>query len=276
MTIQKEMSLPVRLPDGSSAPALGMGSWRLAEGRHPINQEIEALSVGLSLGVSLIDTAEIYGNGASEKMIGKVISDRRSDVFLVSKVRPTLATSRESIRKACIQSLNRLRTDYLDLYLLHWRGGEGDLQMIVDTFEELKHEGHIRRWGVSNFDVNDMEELFRLDGGKACAVNQVPYSLSNRRIERKLIPWSQAHGVPLMAYSPLGSSNGMLRNSALAEVARKHQVSPATVAIAWTMINGITISIPESGSASHIRENAAAMMLLLDKHDLNVLDKAFP
>lgn len=266
----------VRLPDGSFAPALGMGSWRLAQGRRPVLQEEEAMRLGLSLGMTLIDTAEMYGNGASEQMIGRVIGGRRADVFLVSKVLPSNATTRAGIVEACTRSLHNLGTDYLDLYLLHWRGQVRDLELVVDTFETLKREGHIRRWGVSSFGVNDMEELFRVESGKSCAVNQVLYNLSERGIERDLIPWSRDHGVPLMAYSPLGTGGVLLRDPVLAEVAGKHGVSPAAVAIAWTLRNGITIAIPESGSVNHIRENARAMSISLDAQDLAQLNKAFP
>lgn len=266
----------VRLPDGSLAPALGMGSWRLAQGRRPVAQEEEAMRVGLSLGMTLIDTAEMYGGGASEQMIGRVIAGRRADVLLVSKVLPSNATTSAGIRAACARSLRYLGTDYLDLYLLHWRGQVRDLNLVVDTFEALKREGRIRRWGVSNFGVDDMEELFRVEAGKSCAVNQVLYNLSERGIERDLIPWSRDHGVALMAYSPLGSGSSLLRNPVLAAVASKHRATPAAVAIAWTMRNGFTISIPESGSADHIRENARAMALSLDAQDLAQLDKAFP
>lgn len=266
----------VRLPDGSSAPALGMGSWRLGQGRRPIAQEEDAMRTGISLGMNLIDTAEMYGGGASEEMIGRVIADRRTEVFLVSKVLPSNATTAGGIRSACVNSLKRLDTDHLDLYLLHWRAQVRDLALVVDTFEGLQRDGHIRRWGVSNFDVADMEELFSVAGGKACATNQVEYSLSNRGIERDLLRWSREHGVPLMAYSPLGSDGHLLRNAALTEVASKHGVTPAAVAIAWTLRDGSTISIPESGSASHIRENSRAATLSLDAQDLAVLDRAFP
>ncbi|WP_228709344.1 aldo/keto reductase [Raoultella terrigena] len=206
-----------------------MGSWRLGQGRRPIAQEEEAMRTGISLGMNLIDTAEMYGSGASEEMIGRVITGRRAEVFLVSKVLPSNATTTGGIRSACVNSLKRLGTDYLDLYLLHWRSQVRDLALLVDIFEGLKRDGLIRRWGVSNFDVSDMEELFSVAGGKACATNQVEYSLSSRSIERDLIPWSRKHGVPLMAYSPLGSDGRLLHNPALAEVASKHGVTPAAM-----------------------------------------------
>ncbi|MFD0987999.1 aldo/keto reductase [Methyloligella solikamskensis] len=267
----------VSLPGGGNAPALGMGSWQLAEGRHPIEQEKEALQTGLSLGMTLIDTAEMYGSGASEEMVGTVIAGQREKVFLVSKVLPTNATRAEDIRSACAGSLKRLKTDFLDLYLLHWRGGVRQLDVVVDAFESLKEEGKIRRWGVSNFGVADMEELFGIDGGGGCATNQVDYSLTTRGIEADLIPWSVREGVPIMAYSPLGTGSGhILDNPVLAEVADRHGVTPAAVAIAWTMRNGETISIPESGTLEHIREDAAALGLKLSEEDLADLDRAFP
>lgn len=267
----------VKLAQGGSAPALGMGSWRLAQGRRPIAQEEAALRAGFALGMTLIDTAEMYGSGTSEELVGRVIAGQRDKAFVVSKVLPSNATRADSIRAACSASLARLKTDYMDLYLLHWRGGVRQLDVVVETFEALRAEGKIRRWGVSNFTVADMEELFGVDGGRACATNQVLYNLTDRRIERDLVPWSVRNGVPLMAYSPLGTGNsGLLRNPVLAQVAAQHGVTPAAVAIAWTMRNGQTIAIPESGSADHIRENAAALSVALTEQDLAALDRAFP
>ncbi len=266
----------VRLPDGSQAPALGMGSWHLGQGRRPAAQEEEALRTGLSLGMTLIDTAEIYGGGSAEKLVGRVIAGQRDRVFLVSKVHPTHATSAAGIRRSCADSLARLGTDHLDLYLLHWRGAARDLRPVVDTFEALRAERRIRHWGVSNFGVADMDELHAA-GGAACATNQVRYSLAARGIEAGLVPWSEQHRMPLMAYSPLGTgSSRLLRDPALAKVATRKGVTPAAVAIAWTMRNRHTISIPESGAVAHIRENAAAMNLALDPRDLADLDAAFP
>jgi len=266
----------VLLPDGSHVPALGMGSWQLASGRHPVAQVEEALRTGLSLGMRLIDTAENYSGGASEQLIGRVIAGQRDEVFLVTKVQPSNAGSARSICRSCERSLRNLGTDYLDLYLLHWRGGE-NLGVVVETFEALRAEGRIRHWGVSNFYVRDMEELYALPGGRNCATNQVRYSLSDRSIEVVgLVEWSAAHGVPLMAYSPLGSGGELLRNPTLGEVSAKHGVSAACVAIAWTMRSGAVISIPESGRVNHIRENARAASLVLDAEDLATLDRAFP
>ena len=265
----------VRLPGGGTAPALGQGTWHLAQGRHPEAEEEQALQTGLSLGMTLIDTAELYGSGRAERLVGHLVAGKRDGVFIVSKVLPDHAT-RTGIREACLASLGRLGTDHLDLYLLHWRGGVGDLHPVVETFEALRREGRIRRWGVSNFRVSDLEELMRVPGGDACATNQVRYGLDQRGVERELVPWCSRHGMPLMAYSPLGSGGGLLRNAGLGRVAARLGVTPAAVAIAWTMRNGQTISIPESGSAAHVRENAAALTLRLSTADLAELDQAFP
>ncbi|HTU00351.1 MAG TPA: aldo/keto reductase [Candidatus Sulfotelmatobacter sp.] len=263
----------VQLPDGSRAPALGQGSWHLAAGRHPAAEEEDALRTGISLGLTLLDTAEVYGDGRAERMIGRVIAGQREKVFLVSKVAPYHATA-TGIREACTGSLVRLGTDYLDVYLLHWRDGVSDLGVVVHTFESLRAEGRIRRWGVSNFAVADMEDLYRVPGGAACATNQVRYNLLDRSIERDLLPWCDQHRVPIMAYSPLGRGGDLLRNPALARVADRHQSSPAAVALAWTLRGGRVIAIPESGSPAHVRQNAAALSLQLTDLDLDDLNRA--
>ncbi len=273
--VAQSVTLSVRLPDGSQAPVLGQGSATLAQGRHPASEEEDTLRIGISLGMTLIDTAELYGNGQAERMIGRVIAGQREKVFLVSKVWPSHATA-TGIRQACAASLARLGTDYLDLYLLHWPNGVSDLGVVVHTFDSLRTEGHIRRWGVSNFDVADMENLYRVPGGEACATNQVRYNLTDRRIERALLPWCEQHRMPIMAYSPLGRGGDLLRNPALARVADRHQSSPAAVALAWTMRSGHVISIPESGSPAHVRQNAAAVSLRLTAVDLDDLNRVFP
>ncbi len=267
-------TLTVKLPDGSRVPALGQGSAALATGRHPIAQEEEALRTGIALGMTLLDTAEIYGRGNAEKTIGRVIAGQRDKVFVVSKVWPSHATA-DGIRSACKASLARLATNYLDVYLLHWRTGVQDLAPVVQTFEALRKEGQIRRWGVSNFAVSDMEDLFRVPGGNACATNQVPYNLADRRIEHGLTAWCDSHAIPIMAYSPLGRGGELLRNAGLARVAERHQSHPATVALAWTIRSGRAIAIPESGSSAHVRENASAMSLRLTEADLDELNRAF-
>jgi diketogulonate reductase-like aldo/keto reductase len=264
----------VPLPDGTRAPALGQGSWHLAQGRHPAAEEQDALRTGISLGLTLIDTAEIYSGGRAEELIAPVIAGQRDKVFLVSKVRPDHATA-SGMPKACAASLARLGTDHLDLYLLHWRTGGVDLATVVGGFEKLRAQGHIRRWGVSNFGVRDMEDLYRVSGGDRCATNQVRYNLQDRGIERDLLPWCVQRGMPIMAYSPLGQGGSLLRNAALARVAERHQCQPAAVALAWTMRSGHSISIPEAGSTAHVRQNAVALTLRLTDQDLSELDRGF-
>ncbi|WP_457107536.1 aldo/keto reductase [Methylobacterium sp. P5_C11] len=266
----------ITLPDGTAVPSLGQGSWHLGQGRHSPAAEEEALRLGLSLGMTLIDTAEVYGDGRAEQLVGRVIAGQRERVFLVSKVHPAHATA-AGILSACAASLSRLGTDHLDLYLLHWRDGVKDLTEVVDTFERLCADGHIRRWGVSNFSVTDMDDLFRVASGKRCATNQVAYSLVDRKAERELLPWCAQHRMPIMAYSPLGGqSSEVLRHPAVLRVASAHERAPAAVALAWVLRRGQAIAIPESGSPSHVRENAAAMTLELTSEELQSLDAAFP
>ena len=266
----------VKFPDGTIVPALGQGSANLAQGRHPEAAEEEALRTGLSLGMTLIDTAEMYGDGRSEKLIGRVIAGQRDRVFLISKVWPTHVTG-NGIARACDASLARLGTDHLDLYLLHWPSRDTDLSSIVAAFESLRAAGKIHAWGVSNFKVSDMEDLFRVSHGDRCATNQVPYNLGNRGIEHDLLPWCGQHGMPVMAYSPLGSVGGsLLRDPTLARIGAAHNCSAAAVALAWAIRNGNVIAIPESGSAEHVKENAVALSLILTPDELHTLDAAYP
>ena len=265
----------VKFRDGTVVPALGQGSAYLAQGRHPEAVEEEALRTGLSLGMTLIDTAEIYGNGRSEELIGHVIAGQRDRVFLVSKVHPDHATG-DGIAHACEASLARLRTDYLDLYLLHWRGGV-DLSIVVAEFEKLRAAGKIRAWGVSNFGVGDMEDLFRVPHGDRCATNQVPYNIGNRGIERNLLPWCEQRGMPVMAYSPLGGpGSSLVHDPTLARIGAAHGCSAAAVALAWAIRSGNVIAIPESGWAAHVKENAAALSLTLTSQELQALDAVHP
>lgn len=267
----------IKLKTGNLIPALGMGTWKLAQGVRPIEQEEQALKTGLDLGMTLIDTAELYGAGLAEEMVGRVIAGRRDKTYIVSKIMPAHATNANDIRTACQNSLARLGIAKMDLYLLHWRGGLSNLKTVVDTFEELKAEGAFTDWGVSNFSIADMEDLFAIPNGEKCATNQVEYSLVERQIERDLMPWSIKNAMPIMAYSPLGSGKGsLLQNTMLEEIAKKHAVSAAAVAIFWTMRNNFTLSIPQTGSPAHMRENAAALGLHLDEDDLEKLDQAFP
>ncbi|MET7248408.1 aldo/keto reductase [Methylobacterium sp. EM32] len=266
----------VSLSDGTVVPALGQGSARLGQGRRPLADEEQAMSTGLSLGMTLIDTAEIYGDGRAEQLIGRVIKDRRDRVFLVSKVWPTHAT-RAGIQGACAASLARLGTDYLDLYLLHWPDRVKDLAEVVGAFEQLRAGGQIRRWGVSNFGVADLDRLYRIPAGERCAINQVPYSLADRTVEREVLPWCVQHRMPLMAYSPLGGEgSSVLRSPIVQRIAASRGASPAAVALTWAMRSGSVITIPESGSVAHVRENAAALTLTLDPDDVRQLEQAFP
>jgi len=265
----------VKFRGGTSVPALGQGSWHLGQGRHPAAVEEEALRTGLSLGMTLIDTAEGYGDGRSEELIGRAIAGQRDRVFLVSKV--DHMTADDVIVRACEQSLARLGTDHLDLYLAHWRDRSSHLSVIVRAFESLRAAGKIRAWGVSNYSVNDMEELFKIPHGDRCATNQVLYNLGSRGIEDDLLPWCEQHGMPVMAYSPLGGEGAkLLRDPTLAKIGSEHGCTAAAVALAWTIRDGNVIAIPESGSTAHVKENAIALTLKLTPQDLQTLDAAFP
>ena len=260
----------VKFPDGTVVPALGQGSARLGQGRHPETAEEEALREGISLGMTLIDTAEIYGNGDAEKLIGHVIAGQRECIFLVSKVWPTHVGG-------CEGSLARLGTDYLDLYLLHWPNGITDLSGVVAAFESLRSKGRIRAWGVSNFNVSDMERILNVPRGDSCATNQVPYSLGDRAIEHDLLPWCAQHAIPVMAYSPLGGATStLLRDPTLARIGAAHGCSAAAAALAWTIRSGTVIAIPKSGNAGHVKENAVALSLALTSEELQALDAAHP
>jgi diketogulonate reductase-like aldo/keto reductase len=263
----------VKLPDGTVVPALGQGSAGLAKRRHPQAEEVEALRTGISLGMTLIDTAESYG---SEELIGRAIAGQRDRVFLVSKVSANHVGG-SGIARACDASLTRLGTDHLDLYLLHWPNGITDYAGVVTAFEKLRSAGKVRAWGVSNFSVSQLEKLFRVPQGNRCATNQVLYSVGDRGIERDLLPWCEQHGMPVMAYSPLGGHGAnLLRDPTLARIAAAHGGSPAAVALAWTIRSGHVIAIPESGSVAHVKENAVALSLTLTPEELQTLDVAHP
>jgi len=259
----------VQLPDGTETSALGQGTWRMGEGRHPARAEADALRRGIDLGMTLIDTAEMYGDGASERVVADAIDGQRDRVFLVSKIYPQNATKR-GIPAACDGSLARLRTDRIDLYLLHWRG-RTPLSETVEGFERLRAAGKIGHWGVSNFDVDDLEGL----GPGACAANQVLYNPEARGIEFDLLPWCSARGLPVMAYSPVGQAGALLRSGALRAVAARHDATPAQVAVAWTLRWPGVISIPKASDPAHVAENAAAAGLSLTEADLAEIDAAF-
>jgi diketogulonate reductase-like aldo/keto reductase len=263
----------VKFRDGTVVPALGQGSAGLGKGKHPQAVEEDALRTGLSLGMTLIDTAEVYG---SEDFIGRAIASQRDRVFLVSKVWPNHVAG-NGVERACEASLKRLGTDHLDLYLLHWPNGVTNLSNVVASFENLHSAKKIRAWGVSNFKVSDMEGLFRIPNGDRCATNQLPYSLGDRGIEDNVLPWCEQHGMPVMAYSPLGGPGAkLLKDPTLARIGAAHGCSAAAVALAWTIRSGNVIAIPESGSAAHVKENAVALSLTLTPQELQSLEAAFP
>lgn len=264
----------VVLPDGTVVPALGQGTWHMGEGGRHAADEVAALQLGISLGMTLIDTAEMYGNGGAEEVVGKAIAGQRNRLFIVSKVYPHNA-SRDGVAAACARSLKRLGTDRIDLYLLHWRGGH-PLSETVEGFERLRETGKIRFWGVSNLDLSEMEEIAALPDGAHCATDQVLYNAETRGIEFDLLPWCRARHMPIMAYSPVGQGGKLLRSPALTAVARRHRVTPAQVAIAWTLRDDDVISIPKASDPEHVRQNAAAGELVLGKDDLAEIDTRHP
>jgi diketogulonate reductase-like aldo/keto reductase len=259
---------------GEKVPVLGQGTWQLGERRERRAQELAALQRGIELGLTLIDTAEMYGNGASEELVAQAIGSRRDDIFLVTKLLPGNASNRKKIIAACEASLRRLRTDRLDLYLLHWRSGE-DLPVVVETFNELAAAGKIRHWGVSNFDEADLQELRSLPGGDRVASNQVLYNVTRRGIEFDLLPSARKRGINVMAYTPIEPSR-ILRNPVLAAVAARHSATAVQVALAWVLRQEGVIAIPRSGSADHVTENAEALRLELTAQDFADIDGAFP
>jgi len=264
----------VQLPDGKRVPALGQGTWRMGEKKKAHADEVAALRLGIDLGMTLIDTAEMYGEGGAEKVVADAIAGQRDRVFVVSKVYPHNA-SRTELPKACERSLKRLRIDAIDLYLLHWRGDVPLLETVAG-FEKLRSEGKIRRWGVSNFDVEDMEELLATENGSSCATNQVLYNLENRETEFDLLPWSQRNKIPIMAYSPVGHGRGLLNNATLKKIAKRHNATPTQIALAWVLRQPGVIAIPKASNKAHVRENAQSTDLELTKGDLTEIDRAFP
>ena len=252
---------------------LGLGTWRMAEDAPRRDDELRALRLGLDLGLTLIDTAEMYGNGDAEKLVGEAIRGRRDDVFVVSKVLPSNAGAHATVR-ACEGSLRRLGTDRLDLYLLHWRGTT-PIEETLDGFATLVDQGKIRHWGVSNFDRDDMDDLVDVAGGEAVATDQVLYNLSRRGIEWDLLPWCQDRGVPVMAYSPVEQGR-LLDHPALGAVAERHDTTPAQVALAWVLRHDGVVTVPKAGTPDHVRENCGALELRLSDDDLGELDGAFP
>lgn len=254
-------------------PRLGLGTWEMGVSRAARIDEIEALRLGIDLGMSLIDTAEMYGDGGAEEVVGEALEGRRDEVFVVSKVLPGNA-SFEGTVLACERSLRRLRTDRLDLYLLHWAGPH-PIEGTLEAFERLREAGKILRFGVSNFDVHEMREVCALPAGAGVAANQVLYNLGRRSIERKLLPWCAARGITVMAYSPL--EQGRLRpRPALQAVAARHGISTAQVALAWTLRDPGVVTIPKAARPDHVRENAAVVQVTLTERDLAELDRDYP
>ncbi|WP_160724806.1 aldo/keto reductase [Bacillus sp. USDA818B3_A] len=268
----------VALPDGTLVPVLGQGTWYMGETKRKKEQEVEALKLGIELGMNLIDTAEMYADGGAELIVGEAIEGVRDEVFLVSKVYPHNA-GRERIAKACENSLKRLKTDHLDLYLLHWRG-QVPLEETIEGMERLKKEGKILRWGVSNFDTDDMDELVCAENGTNCMTNQVLYHLGSRGIEYDLLPWHEEQRRPIMAYSPIAQGGSLrsqlLSDSTILDIAKKHNVQPLQVVLAWCIRSNQVIAIPKAVQKEHIIENAESASMELTRDDLARLDKVFP
>ncbi|MBB5392721.1 MULTISPECIES: aldo/keto reductase [unclassified Herbaspirillum] len=263
----------VKLRNGDQVPALGQGTWNMGESAAHAAAEVKALQAGLELGMTLIDTAEMYADGGAEKIVGRAIAGRRDQVYLVSKVLPQNASRRGTIA-ACEASLKRLGTDRIDLYLLHWRGSH-PLSATVEAMQALAAQGKIGGWGVSNLDTDDIDELLEEENGNQCLTNQVLYNLSRRGIEYDLLPQSLERGVPVMAYSPIEQGR-ILKNAALAAVAQRHGVTPAQVALAWVLRRPGVIAIPKAASQEHVRQNRASLDIALADADLRELDAAFP
>ena len=263
----------VTLPSGERVPALGLGTWNIGDHRGTRAEEIATLQMGLDMGLRLIDTAEMYGEGLSESLIGEALAGRRNDAFLVSKVYPHNA-SRKGAIAACERSLRRLGTDHLDLYLLHWRG-DVPFEDTIEAFQALQAAGKIRHFGVSNLDLADMEEFCDVPGGDAVAVNQLLYNLTRRGIEFDLLPWLRERNVPVMAYSPIEQAR-LLRNAGLQRFAQQHDMTPAQAALAWLLRSDDVIAIPKTAHRDRLRENFSALDITLTPDQLAELDKLFP
>ncbi len=262
----------VTLPSGERVPALGMGTWNMGEKRAARAEEIATLKLGLDLGMTLIDTAEMYGEGKAEELIGEAIAGRRDEVFIVSKVYPHNA-SRKGAVTACERSLKRLRTDRIDLYLLHWRG-KVPFAETLDAFMALQNAGKIRHYGVSNLDLDDMQEWWAAPGGPSVATNQLLYNLTRRGIEWDLLPWLRKHKIPVMAYSPIEQAK-LARSSKLADFARRHGMTPSQAALAWLLARDDVIAIPKTGQRARLRENVGALDHRLDTEQLAEIDRLF-
>lgn len=268
----------VMFPDNHILPAVGQGTWYMGEKASQRKTEADALRAGIDLGLTLIDTAEMYAEGGAEEVVGEAIKGQRDKVYLVSKVYPWNAGGQKGIA-ACEASLRRLGTDYIDLYLLHWRGNFG-LDETVELMNTLQQQGKIGRWGVSNLDYDDMQELWGTEGGTDCATNQVLYHLASRGIEFDLLPWCQQQGMPVMAYCPLAQAGrlrtGLMNHPVVNEIARHHHASAAQILLAWVISHQGVVAIPKAASIDHMKDNAAALEITLSAQELLELEKAFP
>lgn len=268
----------VTFAEGLTVPAIGQGTWYMGENASQRRNEVDALRAGIDLGLTLIDTAEMYADGAAEEVVGEAIKGQREKVYLVSKVYPWNAGGQKGIA-ACDASLRRLGTDHIDLYLLHWRGNFG-LDETVELMEALQQQGKIGRWGVSNLDYDDMQELWSVEGGNACASNQVLYHLASRGIEYDLLPWCQQQNIPVMAYCPLAQAgrlrSGLMNHPVVNDIARHHQASAAQILLAWVISHKGVMAIPKAATLEHVTENAGALGIALSAEELLKLDHAFP
>jgi diketogulonate reductase-like aldo/keto reductase len=268
------------LPDGERVPVLGQGTWEMGEKRNTHTEEVAALRLGIELGMTLIDTAEMYGDGGAEKVVADAIDGQRDRVFVVTKVYPHNA-SRTEMSRACEHSLKRLRINAIDLYLLHWRQRTPPLEETVDTFEKLQSAGKIKRWGVSNFDVDDMQELLAIKNGRNCAANQVLYNLKHREIEFDLLLFlhqhtTLSHQLIVMAYSPVDHGRGLLENKVLKQIAKRYDGTSAQIALAWVLRQPGMIAIPKATNEKHVRDNARSIQIKLTKEDLAEINREFP
>ncbi len=267
-------TIPVAtFPTGEKVAALGQGTWTMGDSSRRRKEEVAALQLGFDLGMTLVDTAEMYASGGAEEVIAEAIAGRRDEIFIVSKVMPQNASRRGTVA-ACEKSLKRLKVESIDLYLLHWPGSS-PFSETLEAFTALKSSGKIRYWGVSNFDVREMDEVVALPGGGAVASDQVMYNLNRRGIEFSLVAWCEKHRIPIMAYSPLDQGK-LLRSRAVEAVAARHSATAAQVALAWVLRQQNMIVIPKAGSEEHVRENYGALNLRLSAQDLAELDRAFP
>ncbi|WP_446029583.1 aldo/keto reductase [Lelliottia amnigena] len=268
----------VTFAEGLTVPAIGQGTWYMGENASQRRNEVDALRAGIDLGLTLIDTAEMYADGAAEEVVGEAIKGQREKVYLVSKVYPWNAGGQKGIA-ACDASLRRLGTDHIDLYLLHWRGNFG-LDETVELMETLQQQGKIGRWGVSNLDYDDMQELWSVTGGTACATDQVLYHLASRGIEYDLLPWCQQQNMPVMAYCPLAQAgrlrSGLMNHPVVNDIARHHQASAAQILLAWVISHKGVMAIPKAATLEHVTENAGALRIALSAEELLKLDNAFP